>query len=231
MAERNTPAGIVSQCHIDRRPPSSPFLRRLIDGGRAVIGIPHKVMRAQAIAMAAMGYKHSGSRSSRSISSEAESMFTNSDPAIPSGTPRSMRNATRGALRMFQESSSAVLPAESVSPLPLCPSGPSDEETGTMMSTSDIQVTAGSPRHMWSTDRSSSRKFISERSGSERSVAVTPCDARTEGFSRSASGSDNSDDSHSSEIMVSRLELLLSDQCARLENNEQTRRNFEDRWE
>jgi hypothetical protein len=224
VAEKDSAAGKVSQCHIDRPPPTSPLLQNLIAGGRAVINIPHKVMRAQAIAVAAANNSNSElSDRSRHRFSEDEviasvrSASSSSSVPIPSGSPRNMRTLNRAASRSFRaaEGSSAIVPEESSSYADSeirQPSYNGDVEAGrsvrSMVSASEISV-----RNM----RSMSRGTLK---ATERSGAVMPVDAQT---------ADRGDESE--EGMVSTLEALLKEQYSRLGNNEETKRNFENRWE
>jgi hypothetical protein len=222
VAEKDSAAGKVSQCHIDRPPPTSLLLQKLIAGGRAVINIPHKVMRAQAIAVAAVINPELSGRSQHRFSEDeviasVRSASSSFSVLIPSGSPRNMRTLNRATSRSFRagEGSSATVPEDSS-----LYAGSEirqlnynwDEEPGrsvrSIVSASEINV-----RHM----RSMSRGTLK---ATERSGAVMPVDAQT------ADLGDNS-----GEGMVSTLEALLREQYSRLGNNEEAKRNFENRWE
>jgi hypothetical protein len=224
VAEKDSAAGKVSQCHIDRPPPTSLLLQKLIAGGRAVINIPHKVMRAQAIAVAAANNSNPelSDRSQHRFSEDeviasVRSASSSSSVLIPSGSPRNMRTLNRAASRSFRtgEGSSATVPEDSslyAGSERRQPNCNSDEEAGrsvkSMVSASEISV-----RNM----RSLSRGTLK---ATERSGAVMPVDAQT---------ADRGDES--GEGMVSTLEALLREQYSRLGNNEEAKRNFENRWE
>jgi hypothetical protein len=228
VAEKDSATGKVSLCHIDRPHPTSWVLQKLIAGGRAVINIPHKVMRAQAIAAAAA----SNSKQKRDLSphqfSEDEAIAsvrlasTFSSLPIPSGTPRNMRTLNRSASWSFRaaEGSSAIVPEEDsyAGSEGRQPNHTSGEGGGrsvrSMMSASEISV-----RNMRSESRGTLR--VSARSG-----AVMPVDAQTSDLRGDMDCGDNS-----GEGMVSSLEALLKEQYSRMGNNEEAKQNFENRWE
>lgn len=221
VAERDTATGKVAQCHIDRPAPSSLLLQKLIAGGKAVISIPHKVMKAQAIAVAAVG-DNLESFTDETLMSRVEHgaphvMYPSDSANIPSGSPRITRRFSRVLSKPIRDGRlSTIVPAESL-----------DEEVGmgvsvpSKVSSTGTNLASGTTRNVRRFSRLNTRSSISTTSLAVRSIAVQPLPS----FDQTTELSDDSDDD-----AFSAIEARIWAQYKKLENDE-SRRNFEDRWE
>lgn len=148
VAEKVTPRGKTSLCHIDRLPPTHIIARALSDGGNAVLNVSHTVMCAQAVVAAAF---------------DTEMSFRD---LMKSPLDESVHSQVSPSVSPPAASSNPKAPSRGVSLLEGSPRSFSRGDKNTIhsiQSASEIELAGGSQRSLRQISRMGSRSQISER--------------------------------------------------------------------